>query len=95
MVSISPECMVEERNIWKHEHKRTVKGESPLTRYLGIEMIKLMARKMDSYWHAQKCLGGQPTPELELAQGLVKKTQHSYYKASTVLTNNGAFPVFS
>ena len=33
-------------------------------------------------------LEGQPTPGLELAPQLVRKTQHSYYnKASTVLKN--------
>jgi len=85
MVYISPECMVEEWNFWKNEHKRTLKGESPLTRDLGIEMTKLMAREMHSYWHTQKCLGGQPTSELELVQGILKKTQRSYYKDSTVL----------
>jgi len=58
MVYISPEWMVEQWNFWKHEHKRTVKGGSQLTRYLGIEIAKLMAIDMYSYWHTQKCLGG-------------------------------------
>lgn len=84
-VYISPECMVEEWNFWKYEDKRIVKGESPLTRDLGIEMTKLTAKEMHNYWLAQKGLGGQPTPELELVQGLVRKTQRLYMRDSTVL----------
>ena len=84
-VYISPEYMVEEWNFWKYEDKRTVKGKSPLTRDLGIEMTKLTAKEMHTYWFAQKCLGGQPTPELELVQRLVRKTQRSYVRDSTVL----------
>jgi len=74
MVYISPECMVEEWSFWKNEPKWTVKGESSLTRYLGIEMTKLMAMEMHTCLHAQKSLGGQPTPGLELASRLVKNT---------------------
>ena len=58
MVHISPECMVEEWNFWKNEPKRTVKGESPLTRYLGIEVTKLMALEIRSYLYTQNSLGG-------------------------------------
>jgi len=79
--------MVEEWNFWQNEHNGAVKGGSPLTNYLGIEMAKLTAMEMHSYWHTQKCLVGHPTPEFELAPGLVNKTQRCYYQASTVLKN--------
>lgn len=84
-VYISPEYMVEEWNFWKYEDKRIVKGESPLTRDLGIEMTKLTAKEMHTYWLAQKGLGGQPTPELEFVQGLVRRTRRLYMRDSTVL----------
>jgi len=58
LVYITPECMVEQWNFWNNVHKRTVKGGSPLTRSLGIEMTKLMATEMHRYWHTKKCLGG-------------------------------------
>jgi len=75
MAHISQECMFEECNFRKNEHKRTGQGGSPLSRYLGIEMTKLMEIEMHSYWHTQKCLGGQArTRELELVLGVVKKT---------------------